>query len=298
MLFVHNRRGSGGTTSPASESAAGVVELATALETTIGTDAVRAVSPARLTQKISESTVSATQGRAGIVEIATNAESLAGTDPARAVSPEALKHVMDTTAGGTLSTTQQNKLAVAPVGVKALQLHNQTGPFEETPVATLFPGVSDPRKSIFSTERLLISWDPSPILNLGEDFPLTVKSAATDADPIAVATATPNGVFYLDAGRYSLDIQYFLEVSRNYAGFLIGVYKVQSGADDLLLLQNTGNYQAGELDAAAQNQHVLTGRLRVPYLPVAAGDYYAIITTPVALTVIAGFGQLTVEKHA
>jgi hypothetical protein len=70
--------------SAASESAAGIVELATTAETNAGADDARAVTPAKLAGR------TATETRAGVVELATTAEAVTGTDTARAVTPAGL----------------------------------------------------------------------------------------------------------------------------------------------------------------------------------------------------------------
>lgn len=69
----------------ASETVAGVVELATNAEAQTGTDTTRAITPANL------AAVTATETRAGVVELATSAEAIAGTDTARALTPATLK---------------------------------------------------------------------------------------------------------------------------------------------------------------------------------------------------------------
>lgn len=72
------------TTSAASETVAGIVELANATETQAGADGTRAVTPAGL------ASLTATLTRAGLVELATAAETQTGTDPDRAVTPATL----------------------------------------------------------------------------------------------------------------------------------------------------------------------------------------------------------------
>lgn len=67
--------------SDASETAKGIVELATDAETQAGTDTARAITPANLSAR------SATETRSGVIELATQAETDAGTDDARAVTP-------------------------------------------------------------------------------------------------------------------------------------------------------------------------------------------------------------------
>lgn len=65
----------------ASESAAGVIEIATSAEVQAGTDSIRAVVPSTLV------TLTSTESRAGIAEIATQTETNTGTDDARFVTP-------------------------------------------------------------------------------------------------------------------------------------------------------------------------------------------------------------------
>lgn len=74
-----------GKYSAASDTVAGLVELATSAETQTGTDTARAVTPAGL------ASVTATETRAGLVELATSAEAQTGTDTARAITPAGMK---------------------------------------------------------------------------------------------------------------------------------------------------------------------------------------------------------------
>lgn len=71
----------GTTVSAASETVAGVAEIATTTETNTGTDDARIVTPSKLAGR------SSTETRAGVIEVATQAETDAGTDDARAVTP-------------------------------------------------------------------------------------------------------------------------------------------------------------------------------------------------------------------
>lgn len=68
----------------ATETARGVIELATSTEVIAGTDIERAITPAGLQAKTSLTT------RKGIVELATDAETQAGVDNARAITPATL----------------------------------------------------------------------------------------------------------------------------------------------------------------------------------------------------------------
>lgn len=65
----------------ATDARTGLVELATAVETQTGTDATRAVTPAGLVTRV------ATETAVGLVELANGAETQAGTDDTRAVTP-------------------------------------------------------------------------------------------------------------------------------------------------------------------------------------------------------------------
>lgn len=79
------------------DTRAGVVELATDAETQTGTDTARAVTPANLTAR------SATETRSGIAEIATQTETDTGTDDARLVTPLKAATRFLAKAGGTLT---------------------------------------------------------------------------------------------------------------------------------------------------------------------------------------------------
>lgn len=70
----------------ASETVAGVVELANSAETQTGTDNTRAVHPAGL------ASLTATESRAGLIEVATQAENDAGVVDNRAVTPLKLRN--------------------------------------------------------------------------------------------------------------------------------------------------------------------------------------------------------------
>jgi hypothetical protein len=74
---------------PASETFAGVIEIADTTETNAGTDDTRAVTPLKLAGR------TATEGRTGIAEIATNAETNTGTDDTRIVTPLKLNSRLD-----------------------------------------------------------------------------------------------------------------------------------------------------------------------------------------------------------
>ena len=74
----------------ASETNAGIAEIATTAEAQAGTDNTRILTPAGLQQ------VTATTERKGVIEIATNAEAQAGSDNTRALTPASLQAVTAT----------------------------------------------------------------------------------------------------------------------------------------------------------------------------------------------------------
>jgi hypothetical protein len=82
-----------GKTNPATETTAGIVELATQTEVNAGADAGRVVTPATLAVRLAAmpGAAPATETVAGIAEIATDAEVTAGADDTRIVSPKKLE---------------------------------------------------------------------------------------------------------------------------------------------------------------------------------------------------------------
>ena len=78
-----------GTSAQATESVAGIVELADDTETQTGTDGEKAVTPAGL------ASVTSTETRRGLVELATQEEADAGTDTERAMTPALVKRIAD-----------------------------------------------------------------------------------------------------------------------------------------------------------------------------------------------------------
>jgi hypothetical protein len=92
----------------ATETAAGIIEIATAAEVGTGTDNTRALTPAGTASITKLGTVvsgdvtavvsAATEVLAGKIEIATQAEVTTGTDDVRAITPLKLKTALGTTA--------------------------------------------------------------------------------------------------------------------------------------------------------------------------------------------------------
>lgn len=83
----------------ASETAQGIVELATNAEASTGTDTTRAVTPAGLKHTLDNRNASETA--TGLIELATQAEVNAGSDTTRAVTPATLKGLLGTGVGQT-----------------------------------------------------------------------------------------------------------------------------------------------------------------------------------------------------
>lgn len=96
--------------SAASDTASGIVELATNAETQTGSDAARAVTPAGLQSKTASETA------IGLVELATTAETTTGTDTTRAVTAAGVKAVVDTKAA--LSHTHVATTDLTATGTK------------------------------------------------------------------------------------------------------------------------------------------------------------------------------------
>jgi hypothetical protein len=111
---------------PASETVAGVVELATTAEVQALTDTERAVTPAGL------AALTPVDSRLGLIELATNAEVTTGTDAVRAVTPASLqqKTASDTALGlsryataAEAAAASSTTLVVTPGRQKANPLH-------------------------------------------------------------------------------------------------------------------------------------------------------------------------------
>lgn len=84
-----------GSFDAATETVAGIVELATTVEAAAGVDTSRAVTAAGVAAYVAAVVLAASDTVAGIVELATNAEALTGTDTVRAVTPAGVKAVVD-----------------------------------------------------------------------------------------------------------------------------------------------------------------------------------------------------------
>ena len=87
----------------ASETAAGVIELATTAEAQALTDALRAITPATLGDVLSNTVAS--ESAAGLVELATAAETATGTDDTRAVHPAGLQARLSALLAGYMETS-------------------------------------------------------------------------------------------------------------------------------------------------------------------------------------------------
>ena len=101
-----------GSFDAATDTAAGIVELATVLEATTGTDTTRAVTPEGLAAAVSGGIPDASDTVKGKVELATNAEAITGTDSVRAVTPANLAAAV-TTHVAAASATVSGKVELA-----------------------------------------------------------------------------------------------------------------------------------------------------------------------------------------
>lgn len=124
----------------ASDTRRGLVELATDAEVTTGSDTARAVTPAGLAQ------LAATTTQKGIVELATNTEVTTGTDTVRAVTPAGLaqlaatdtaKGIVELATNAETTTGTDTTRAVTPAGVKAVGDTKQPLDSDLTDIAAL-----------------------------------------------------------------------------------------------------------------------------------------------------------------
>jgi len=96
-----------GSFDAATESAAGIVELATTVEAAAGVDTTRAVTAAGVAAYFAGASVpDASDTVKGKVELATNAEAITGTDTVRAVTPANLAAAVTTHVAAATATSQ------------------------------------------------------------------------------------------------------------------------------------------------------------------------------------------------
>lgn len=127
------------TPASASTTTSGIVELATATETTAGTDTTRAVTPAGL------AALTATETRAGLVELATSAEAIAGTDTTRAVTPAGLAGKFSDLSLGTMSEQAANAVNITGGSINGAVIGGATpasGKFTTMQATTLSDGTN------------------------------------------------------------------------------------------------------------------------------------------------------------
>jgi hypothetical protein len=115
----------------ATETAAGIIEIATAAEVGVGTDNTRALTPAGtasitklgtvVTGDVTAVVSSATEILAGKIEIATQAEVTTGTDDTRAITPLKLKTALGTTA--TVSNAKKYSVNLATSATSYIITH-------------------------------------------------------------------------------------------------------------------------------------------------------------------------------
>ncbi len=283
----------------ATESNAGLAELADNDEIIDGDSDSVVVTPNGVTAMIDfAAPVSASTGESGLVELATDAETITGDDEGRAVTPHGVAAVLDHRGVGTLTTAYQNKLAAAPLGIKVfkhLNQENAIGP--SVPPATLYPNSADPRRSYQADEAILLSWDAMPDRILGEDFSVTISSAAAGADAIATSALTPNGVVTVPAGVYSLETHFTLRSESIVSGVTLAMLVVDADDDDLKFVQDTGTYWGGDFSAIL-TEEVGSGRLAPPPFDWPGGSFYFLFSTGSASTPLFVSAYFIMRKHA
>jgi hypothetical protein len=138
----------------ATETAAGIAEIATTAEVTTGTDDLRFVTPLKLQQRIAAippgSVADASETVKGAAELATVAEAAAGTDHTRIVTPLGLKGVADTKAplshthtASQITDFNAAVIAAAPAEVQATE--TVAGKAELATTAEVSAGTDDLR---------------------------------------------------------------------------------------------------------------------------------------------------------
>jgi hypothetical protein len=109
----------------ASDTVKGIVELATTAETSAGSDAVRAVTPAGLAGAISTVVPDSSTTVKGKVELATSTETTTGTDTVRAVTPAGLNAALVAYIAATVLNDLSDVVISSPAAGHTLQ-HNGT----------------------------------------------------------------------------------------------------------------------------------------------------------------------------
>ena len=198
-----------GTLPTASLTVSGVVELATTGETTTGTDAVRATTPAGVAAAISAAAVpTATDTVQGKVELATDAETITGTDTARATTPAGVAAALaayvpqasDTVQGKVeLATTAEaitgtdTVRAVTPAGLAAYAPQATTSTQGKVELATTAEAIAGTDTARAVTPEGLAAYAPTATTSAQGKVELATNAEAVTGTDTARAV-TPAGL--------------------------------------------------------------------------------------------------------
>jgi len=168
----------------ATETLAGVAELATQTETNAGTDDQRMVTPLKL--KVYVNQLQATESAVGVAEIATQIETNTGTDDQRMITPKKLKAILQMFVPTGL--IQAFATLVAPAGYLVADGSLQSRTTYPDLLAALIKS-TDVTINISSPSAADITWNAHP-LQIG--FP--VKFKTTSSLPTGLL---PNTTYYI-----------------------------------------------------------------------------------------------------
>lgn len=165
-------------TPPATESAVGMLEIATSAETLALTDDTRAVTPAKL------SALAASTTQRGIAELATGAEAAALSDATRVVTPSALASVLATTSAfglARLATAGEAQAGTAADRVLTPQSLGSLGQSLANPGYKILPG------------GLILNWGSTVIASATDDYRVVLPQAYSVAHILAIGGGKMSG---------------------------------------------------------------------------------------------------------
>lgn len=168
-----------GSFDAATETVAGIVELATIAETETGTDTTRAVTPAGVAAVVAAGVPDASDTVKGKVELATNAEAITGTSIVLAVTPANLAAAV-TTHVSAASDTVAGKVELATTSEATAQ--------SDTTRAVTPAGLADRAKLASPTFTGTVTTDDVVVAGRLSVTP----DSLTDASTIAIDASTGN----------------------------------------------------------------------------------------------------------
>ncbi len=270
----------------ASESASGVVQLATPSEVQIGLDGTLAVTPAGLSGRTS------TETRTGLIEIATQSEVDSGFDDSRAVTPLKLNTLLSNSA----LTIDSSRVVVNPAINGDVNLQNvlenaiynvNSSNLTVTEAATGLVSISMPASGVTPG-----SYDYA---SLTVDSLGRVLSVSTNTLP--VASTTQQGIVQLNDSTSSTSTSLALTAAQG---------KVLQDQINVLTVAGTIAF-SGTFDASTSQMVTVTvvgtnaGFVVGSDLPppsVAVTDHFVIVTTPGTYTPPGGSTPLTLGQGA